>query len=422
MKRHKEAAQQLDKKDTLASFRARFFHPEKEIYLDGNSLGKQPLAAKETLTTILDEQWGKKLIRSWNDHWLALPKRIASKLASLLNADPKEVLVGESTSVNLYKLAHALLTSGQFPKQLLTDSLNFPTDNYILQGISEQLPTNAPITISYSSDLTADVPSLKETIKHNPGILCLSLVSYKSAYYYPMKALNNFAKEHNSIIIWDLSHAVGAVDIDLKQTDTLAAIGCTYKYLNGGPGAPSFMYVDQSLIASLKTPIQGWFGHAKPFNFTPDYRAAQGIEKFDAGTPQILSLATLEVGLDITLEAGIGRIRAKSEQLGIYLLRLIKTELLPLGYSLESPEEASERGAHITISHEESWRICQCLLSPKDDRLKIIPDFRPNRFIRLGIAPLYTRYEDLWETVSRLKEIVLEKEYEFHDGNQPTVT
>ena len=237
-----------------------------------------------------------------------------------------------------------------------------------------------------------------------------------------MKALNNFAKEQKSIIIWDLSHAVGAVDIDLKQTATLAAIGCTYKYLNGGPGAPSFMYVDQSLIASLKTPIQGWFGHAKPFDFAPDYRAAQGIEKFDAGTPQILSLATLEVGLDITLEAGIGRIRAKSEQMGIYLSSLIKAELLPLGYSLESPEEASERGAHITISHEESWRICQCLLSPKGDRLKIIPDFRPNRFIRLGIAPLYTHYEDLWETVCRLKQIVLEKEYESHDGNQPTVT
>jgi kynureninase len=422
MTSHKKVAQQLDKKDILASFRDRFFHPEKVIYLDGNSLGKQPLDAKETLNTILEEQWGKKLIRSWNDHWLAVPKRIAAKLAVLLNANSNEVLVGESTSVNLYKLTHALLTSGHFPKQLVTDSLNFPTDNYILQGISTQLPIAAPITVRYSSDLVADIPLLQKTIRHAPGILCLSLVTYKSAYLYPMKALNNFAKEHDSIIIWDLSHAVGAVAIDLKQSNTLAAIGCTYKYLNGGPGAPAFIYVDQSLIASLKSPIQGWFGHEKPFDFASDYQAAEGIAKFDAGTPQILSLATLEVGLDITLEAGIDQIRAKSEQLGTYLFELIKAELLTLGYALESPEAVNERGAHITISHKESWRICQCLLNPKDYRLKIIPDFRPNRFIRLGIAPLYTRYEDMWETVYRLKEVVLEKEYEYHDGNQPTVT
>ncbi len=419
---NKITAQDLDQNDILAPFRARFYHSENEIYLDGNSLGKLPLRAKEIMAELIEEQWGKNLIRSWNSHWLDLPKRLAGKIATLLHALPNEVLVGESTSVNLYKLAHALLSSKLYPKQLLTDTLNFPTDNYILEGICDQFGIASPISISYSSDLRAEWPILTTTIKNHPGILCLSLVSYKSAYYYPMKELNDFAKENNSIIIWDLSHAVGAVDINLKSTNTLAAIGCTYKYLNGGPGAPAFIYVDESLISSLSTPIQGWFGHARPFDFSSQYRPAIGIEKFDAGTPHILSLAAMEAGLDLTNKAGIKHIRHKSEQMSTYLLDEIKTELVPLGYAIESPDLAEHRGSHVTISHQESWRICQCLLNPKANTPKIIPDFRPDRYIRLGIAPIYTSFEDLWIATQRLKEIVLNKEFEHHDGNQPTVT
>jgi len=418
----REKAKERDRKDPLANFKASFFHSKNEIYLDGNSLGKLPLKAKENIAMLMQEQWGGNLIRSWNDHWLDLPKRLAAKLARLLGADAKEILVGESTSVNLYKVAHALIQSGHYPKQFLTDSLNFPTDNYILEGISRENAMEKPICIQYTSDLKADINLLKNQIIAQPGVICLSLVSYKSAYYYPMKVLNLHAKKHNSIIIWDLSHAVGAVAIDLKETNTLAAIGCTYKYLNGGPGSPAFIYLDNSLIPHLMSPIQGWFGHAKPFDFSQDYLPAKGIEKFDAGTPTVLSLAAMEAGIDLTLTAGIESIRIKSLALSNFFLDTFYTELTPLGYVLESPEKEDERGAHITLSHKASWRICQCLLHGKEQRPKIIPDFRPPHYIRLGMAPLYIGYEDIWHTLERLKEIALNKEFEQYSDVRPTVT
>ncbi len=417
-----QKAQALDQSDRLAEFYQRFYHPENEIYLDGNSLGKQPLKTKERLVSVLDEQWGQQLIGSWNKHWLELPKRIAGKIAQLVNADSDEVVVGESTSVNLFKLAHALIESGLYPKRLITDSLNFPTDNYILEGISSYLKMSPPLCVSYSSDLEADIAQLKEVIRSNQGVLCLSLVSYKSAYYYPAKMLNAFAKSHDSIIIWDLSHAVGAVHFDVKETETLAAIGCTYKYLNGGPGSPAFMFIDSQLSSSLSSPIQGWFGHANPFEFTSAFEAAKGIEKFNAGTPQILSLSALEIGLEITLDAGIRPIREKSELLGNYLIEKIQSELIPIGFKLESPEGYENRGSHVTISHQESWRICQCLLHPKRGEPKITIDFRPDKYIRIGMAPLYTRYIDLWQTVERLRAIVTSREFEQHDGKKPVVT
>ena len=418
----REKAKERDRKDPLANFKASFFHSKNEIYLDGNSLGKLPLKAKENIAMLMQEQWGENLIRSWNDHWLDLPKRLAAKLARLLGVDAKEILVGESTSVNLYKIAHALIQSGHYPKQFLTDSLNFPTDNYILEGISRENAMEKPICIQYTSDLKADINLLKNQIIAQPGVICLSLVSYKSAYYYPMKVLNLHAKKHNSIIIWDLSHAVGAVAIDLKETNTLAAIGCTYKYLNGGPGSPAFIYLDNSLIPHLMSPIQGWFGHAKPFDFSQDYLPAKGIEKFDAGTPTVLSLAAMEAGIDLTLTAGIESIRIKSLALSNFFLDTFYTELTPLGYVLESPEKKDERGAHITLSHKASWRICQCLLHGKEQRPKIIPDFRPPHYIRLGMAPLYIGYEDIWHTLERLKEIALNKEFEQYSNVRPTVT
>lgn len=417
-----EFAQQCDRNDELASFYHRFQHPDDLIYLDGNSLGKQPLETEAIIDELLKEQWGKNLIRSWNDHWLDLPKKVAAHVAEILKVKPSEVSVGESTSVNLYKLAHALVHSGKFQPQLITDSLNFPTDNYILEGIAAQGDLAKVICVNHPSDLEADLERLKQTILENSGVICLSLVSYKSAYLYPIKMLNAFAKDANSIIIWDLSHAVGAVDLDLKNTGTLAAIGCTYKYLNGGPGAPAFLYVDEGLIGELKSPVQGWFGHSNPFDFASEFKPSAGIDKFKVGTPQILSLAPLKAGLSLTLEASTKKIRAKSEATSSYLLDLVQSELVPLGFTIESPLEVEKRGSHITLSHQESWRICQCLQHPITNRPVIIVDFRPDRFIRIGITPLYTRFEDLWKTVERLKEIVSTEEYLRHDGKKPVVT
>jgi len=412
----------LDKLDKLAGFRLRFHNPKNEIYLDGNSLGKLPIETKKRVSDLIDNHWGENLIRSWNDYWLELPKKIASKIAILINADPNEVLVGGSTSVNLYKLGCALINSEIFPKQLLTDSLNFPTDNYILEGISKQYSISKPVRIKYSSDLKADISQLKKEINKQPGILCLSLVTYKSAYLYPIKKLNEYAKKNKSIIIWDFSHAVGVVNIDIKATETIVAVGCTYKYLNGGPGSPAFMYIHKSMIPYLNSPIQGWFGHKKPFNFLENYEPSEGIEKFEAGTQHIISLAALESGVDITLEAGIKNISLKSKKMSTYLMKTIKEELVPLGYVIESPEKCDDRGSHVTLSHDFSWQICQCLTNPNFNKIKIIPDFRPDRFIRLGLAPLYLSFKDLETTIERLKEIIINEEYKEKEKNRPIVT
>ena len=412
----------LDINDKLSSFRDKFYHSKNEIYLDGNSLGKKPNQVNSVVENLLNNQWGKKQIAGWNEHWLELNSRVSEKIARLLNANSNEILVGESTSVSLYKITHAIVSSSIYPKQLITDSLNFPTDNYIIDGICKQLKLKKPICVSYTNDLEADLEKLKTTILENPGIICLSLVTYKSSFLYNMKELNYFSKNNNSIIIWDLSHAVGVVNIDLKLSNTLVAVGCTYKYLNGGPGSPSFLYVNNSLIESLESPILGWFGHKDPFSFSQNYNSAIGINKFKAGTPQVLSLAALEVGVDITLEAGIQNIRTKSELMSQFFIQLIQRDLASRGFKLESPMTVQSRGSHITVSHKESWRICKSLINPYKTNLKIIPDYRPEYYLRFGISPLYNTFSDLILTIERLKEIFDNSEYLRHNTSRLSVT
>jgi|TARA_B110000914_G_scaffold24944_1_gene18707 kynureninase len=411
-----------DKNDSLSNFKKRFFNNENEIYLDGNSLGKLPLETISELNNTIKNQWGKKLIRSWNEHWLDLNDRVNLKMSKLINADPNEVLVGESTSVNLYKLLYGLLNSKKYEKRLLTDSLNFPSDLYIMEGLKEFTKSKKVQVVKYISDLESDLKLLKESIKHSPGVICLSLVTYKSSWLYPMLELNEFAKKNKSIIVWDCSHAIGVVDIDVKKTKTKIALGCTYKFLNGGPGSPSFIYINNKLIKDISNPIQGWFGHEKPFNFSDNYKPFDGIKKFEAGTPSVISLSAIENGIDITLEAGIKNIRSKSENLGDFLISLIKTELEVLGFEITSPLNSINRGSHISIKHKEAWRICKLLIKGKANRKTIIPDFRPNNTIRFGLAPLYVSYMDLFESIERIKEIVNTKEFLLIDDSKESVT
>lgn len=415
-------AEYLDNQDYLKSFRTYFQHTPNEIYLDGNSIGKLPLQVKEDIKQAVESQWGQNLIRSWNDHWLDLTTRLENKLAQLLGADLKEIKVGESTSVNLYKLIHALLSSKITPKNLLTDSLNFPTDIYVMEGLAKQLECNPPITVTYSSNLKADLVLLKKEIEKQPGIICLSLVTYKSAWLYPMKSLNEYAEQHNSIIIWDLSHAVGVVDIDLHKTKTKIALGCTYKFLNGGPGAPAFIYIQKDLIANLHSPIQGWFGHQNPFDFSLPYIPADGISRFNAGTPQIISQVAMEAGIDLTLKAGISNIRKKSKDQTAYVIDVINSKLTPLGFQIETPMNPEERGSHVTLKHHECWRVCKALIQGKDLGVKVIPDFRPPSYLRLGIAPIYTSFVDVFRAIERIEEIMVSKEYLDIDNERPTVT
>ena len=410
-----------DTNDPLAGFKRRFFSVPDEIYLDGNSLGKMPIEAQTTVEKVLQQQWGQRLIRSWNEKWLDLPTRIAGKYAQLLGTNAANIIIGESTSVRLYQIVHALLNSHKYSR-LITDNLNFPTDLYILEGLEKAFELPQTLVVDYGQELEADIEALKAEIQKQPCIVCLSLVSYKSAYLYPMAELNRWAQAHHSIIVWDLSHAVGVVPIDFQATQTKAAIGCTYKFMNGGPGAPALMYVGQSLQNELKNPIQGWFGHAKPFDFSPSYRAADGIHRFASGTPQILSLAAMEAGIDITLEAGIEPIRKKSIQQTDYLISTFQKELKPYGFELFSPQESTRRGSHISLLHPQAWQICQALQEGIEDYPPVIPDFRPPQIIRLGVAPLYTSFEDLTITVKYLKAIV-ENQWHFkYPTDKPQVT
>ena len=404
-------AKLLDKKDVLSKFHSLFYHQKNEIYFDGNSLGKLPLQAQKTIEEAVQKQWGEGLIRSWNQYWLSLSSRISDKYSELLGAEKGEIIIGESTSVSLYQVTYALLKKGDFPKQLSTDILNFPTDLYVLEGLGKSFEIPPLKIISYKDEVEAEIEILKASIKNNPGIVCLSLVSYKSAYLYPMKQLNRWASKHQSIIVWDLSHAVGAVAIDLKETETIIALGCTYKYMNGGPGAPAFLYINKEWYSKLSNPTQGWFGHQHPFNFSKKYEAANSIKRFASGTPAILSLIGMEAGIDITLEAGIKLLQEKSIQQSEAFIKEVINKLVPLGFSIESPLDHRKRGSHVTISHYASWQICQALIAGNGEHPKIIPDFRPPHFIRFGITPLYTRFEEIKRVIEVLREIAERKLY-----------
>ncbi len=418
----KQIAIEKDNNDDLKSFKSRFVNNENEIYLDGNSLGKLPVVTENDLITAVKNEWGQNLISSWNDNWLKMSEKINFKMSKLINSENDEVLVGESTSVNLYKILYCLLDSNQYKKNLVTDCLNFPSDNYIIEGLKDYTEKKEITILNYNNNLSCNIDLLKKSIQENPGIYCLSLVTYKSSFLYPIKELNEFAENNKSIIVWDCSHAIGVVDIDVKDSKTKAAIGCTYKFLNSGPGSPSFLYVSKDILNHLQNPIKGWFGHSKPFDFENKYKPADNINKFNAGTPSVLSLIPVNTGLDLVLEAGIMNIRNKSIELGEYLIKIINIELNKFDVKITSPIESKYRGSHITVQHKEAWKICKLLIKGDKNRKRIIPDFRPENNIRLGFSPLYVSFIDLYETVTAIKDILENKEYLKIDDSKPEVT
>ena len=418
----KQIAIEKDNNDDLKSFKSRFVNNDNEIYLDGNSLGKLPVVTENDLITAVKNEWGQNLISSWNDNWLKMSEKINFKMSKLINSENDEVLVGESTSVNLYKILYCLLDSNQYKKNLVTDCLNFPSDNYIIEGLKDHTEKKEITILNYNNNLSCNIDILKKSIQENPGIYCLSLVTYKSSFLYPIKELNEFAENNKSIIVWDCSHAIGVVNIDVKDSKTKAAIGCTYKFLNSGPGSPSFLYVSKDILNHLQNPIKGWFGHSKPFDFENKYKPADNINKFNAGTPSVLSLIPVNTGLDLVLEAGIMNIRNKSIELGEYLIKIINIELNKFDVKITSPIESKSRGSHITIQHNEAWKICKLLIKGDKNRKRIIPDFRPENNIRLGFSPLYVSFIDLYETVIAIKDILENKEYLKIDDSKPEVT
>lgn len=413
-------ADQLDAADDLAGMQQAFVNLEPDmIYLDGNSLGRLPRATVDLTDDLVRRQWGGRLIRGWNEGWFELPERIGAKIARLVGAAPDEVIVADSTSVNLFKLVVAALRAQRGRMRIISDDLNFPSDLYILQGAVDLLGSEHEIALAYSADgIHGPVETILSLLDHNTALLTLSHVTFKSGFLYDMKALTAAAHAVGALTIWDLSHSVGAVPIDLNGSGVDLAVGCCYKYLNGGPGAPAFLYIRRDLQERLINPISGWMGQRDLFNFDLDYAPAAGLRRFLTGTPPIMSLALIEPGVDLVLAAGIERLRAKSIAQTEYLIELWQQRLAPLGYTLNSPRDPARRGSHVSLGHPAGLGIDLALIN----ELNVLPDFRTPDNIRLGITPLYTSFRDIYIAVERLAQAVTEQRYLNYQSNRPTVT
>ena len=419
-----EFAEERDKSDILKDFRNRFFiADDNTIYLDGNSLGRLPLKTKDLITEVVEKQWGTNLIESWNYQWYHKSAELGDKIATLIGASVGEVIVTDSTSVNLYKLAKAVLKFQKNRNQIVSDDFNFPTDLYILQGIVEDSGKEYELILAQAKDeISIDPDDLKKKITNNTALVVLSIVAFKSSFLYDAEEITKLAHEKGALVLWDLSHAAGAIPVELNKTDADLAVGCTYKYLNGGPGSPAFLFVRKDLQEKLTSPIQGWFGEKNPFEFIPDYRPATGIKKFLAGTPPVISQMSVEPGLDLTIEAGIDNIRKKSISQTDYFIHLTSEILVKFGFEIGSPLVSEQRGSHVSLKHPDAFQICKALISPVNGKIKVIPDFREPDNIRFGFAPLYTTFKEIWQTVERIKIIMETTEYKLFPEERKGVT
>ena len=413
-------AAELDAHDPLAHFRERFVITDPDlIYMDGNSLGRLPQSTVALAEDLIQHQWGERLIRYWNEGWFMAPERIGAKIARLIGAEPDEVIVADSTSVNLFKLVVAALRFQQGRTRIVTDDLNFPPDLYILQSAIDLLDKQHRLDILPSSDdIHGPVSEIQAMLDNQTALLTLSHTVYKSGYIYEMPAITAAAHEAGALMLWDLSHSVGSVPVELHTSQVDLAVGCCYKYLNGGPGAPAFLYIRRDLQAVLRNPIAGWMGQHNLFNFELEYRPTKGLRHFLTGTYPVVSLSLIESGVDVLLQAGMDKLRAKSLRQSEYLIDLWEEFLKPLGFTLNTPREADRRGSHVSIGHEEGLRIDQALIH----EMNVLPDFRPPYTIRLGIAPIYTSFRDIYMTVMRMQKVVVDRLYEKYPRQAPTVT
>lgn len=419
-----DTAIKLDKSDPLASFRERFLIDDPDlIYLDGNSLGRLPKDTSALLNTTIEDAWGKRLINSWNEGWIDLPNTLGAKIAQLVGAQPDEIIVSGATSINLFKLAAAALRARPGRSRIVSDVFNFPSDLYILQGLIDLLGQNHTLhLIPSQDDIHIKSEAVAETINAHTALVTLSHVAFKSAFMYDMAQVTQRAHAAGALVLWDLSHAAGAVPLDLNGSGADLAVGCTYKYLNGGPGSPAFLYVRRKLQEQLLPPIWGWLGAEKPFDFDLQYTPAADISRFKVGTPPVLSMMAVQSGVDILLKAGMERLRAKSVSQTEYLIGLFDAWLAPLGFALGSPRQAELRGSHVSLRHPEAFRITRALIESAPPAVRVIPDFRAPDNIRFGITPLYTTYMDIFRALQRLREITELKLYESYSAERQKVT
>ena len=417
-------ANELDAKDDLAFFRNEFVIADTNlIYLDGNSLGRLPRRTIDFMKNVIENEWGDRLIRIWNDGWVNSPTELGAKIAKLVGAHADEIIITEATSINLFKLAIAALKAKNGRRKIISDTLNFPSDLYILQGVINLLGNTHHLDLLPSTDgITIASKEIANAIDSDTALVSLTHVAFKSSFMYDMETVTEQAHRVGALMLWDLCHSAGAVPVDLNGTNVDLAIGCTYKYLNGGPGAPAFLYVRRDLQAQLMQPMWGWFASKKPFDFELDFTPADDMSRFRIGTPPMLSMKAVEPALDIILDAGMTRLRKKSLNQTEYLIYLADEWLTPLGFTLGTPRKAKIRGSHVSLRHLESYRICRALIESPPPAVQVIPDFRAPDNIRLGITPLYTTFTEIHQALQRIKVIVEEKIYAKYSSEQLSVT
>ena len=386
-----DRARELDAADPLAPYRDRFALPAETIYLDGNSLGCLPKDTPARIAEVVGEEWGRDLIGSWNTaDWIVMPQRIGGKIAPLIGAAPHEVIACDSVSVNLFKLIAAALKMQPGRKTVLSEPGNFPTDLYMIEGLEKQ---------GLATRRLAERDRIMEALDEDVALLLLTHTHYKTGAVFDMAELTRAAHDKGALVLWDLSHSVGAMPVDLNGCEADFAVGCGYKYLNGGPGAPAFAYVAERHHASLAQPLTGWMGHARPFEFLDDYAPAPGTDRLLCGTPPILALAALEVGVDLIAEIGVERLFTKSQALSEFFRECLSERGIAL--ELVSPEDPERRGSHLSFRHENAYALSQALIARG-----VVGDFRDPDILRLGFAPAYLRFEDMAEAARTLADIL----------------
>ena len=395
----------LDARDPMARLRDRFALPEGIIYLDGNSLGALPKATEARVRDVITRQWGGDLIKSWNMHdWIGLPRRVGAKIAALIGARAHEVVVADSTSLNVFKALYAALGHRPGRRVILSDDGNFPTDLYMAQGLAELLDDKHELVV---------VPAerIAQSLTDYVAVLMLTEVDYRTGRRHDMRALTKAAHEAGALALWDLAHSAGAFPVDLNGCDVDFAVGCGYKYLTGGPGAPAFIFVAERWQNAATQPLFGWMGHDAPFAFDLDYRPRRGpgddIGRFLVGTPPILSLAALEAGLDQFAGLDMAEVQRKSIALGDLFIALVEQELAGHGLALASPRDGAARGSQVSFRHPEGYPIMQALIARG-----VIGDFRAPDILRFGFTPLYVRFEDVWQAVAHLRAVMAEQAWQ----------
>lgn len=400
----KSACLRQDEADRLRGLRGQFLLNDDEIYLDGNSLGVLPRATPARVRQMVEEEWGEGLIRSWNTAgWIDLPKRLGDKIARLVGANDGELVVVDSTSVNLYKAMSAALSivraDAPGRTRIVSERSNFPTDLYIAEGLARQHGMTLELV---------EPDEIAAQLDDRLAVLMLTHVNYRTGRMHDMAALTRAAHDAGALAVWDLAHSAGAVPVDLNGAQADFAVGCGYKYLNGGPGAPAFVWAHARHADRFSQPLSGWMGHAAPFQFTPDYQPAPGIARYLCGTPPLLSMAALECGIDTVLAAeplgGMAALREKSVALTELFIELVEARCAGHGLVLASPRDAAQRGSQVCFAREEgAYAIVQALIERG-----VIGDFRAPDILRFGFTPLYTRYVDVWNAAERLEQVLSE--------------